>query len=45
MDDKKKKFVVPEAEIVNFIEDDIITASTQTEFPYNWSGDDTELWG
>ena len=27
MDDRKKKFIKPECEIVNFTEDDIITAS------------------
>lgn len=27
MDDKKKKFVIPEAEIIDFSEEDIITAS------------------
>ena len=27
MDDKEKKFIVPEAEVVNFDEEDIITMS------------------
>lgn len=31
MDDKKKKFVVPEAEIIDFSEEDIITASVGTD--------------
>ena len=35
MDDKKKKFVVPEAEIVSFQEEDIITAS-DAEDTLNW---------
>ena len=37
MDDKKKKkFVVPEAEIIDFSEEDIITSS---------SGEDRDDWG
>ena len=28
MDDKKKKFVIPEAEVVDFAEEDIITESS-----------------
>ena len=31
MDDKKKKFVIPEAEIIDFSEEDIITASEATD--------------
>ena len=31
MDDKKKKFTIPEAEKVNFIEEDIITLSDGTD--------------
>lgn len=31
MDDKKKKFMIPEAEKVNFVEDDIITLSDGTD--------------
>lgn len=27
MDDKKKKFIMPEVKVVNFVEEDIITAS------------------
>ena len=27
MDDKKKKFVLPEADVVDFVNDDIITTS------------------
>ena len=27
MDDKKKKFIMPDVEIVNFVEEDIIAAS------------------
>ena len=36
MDDKKKTFIVPEAAIVNFSDEDIITASNNA----NWIGDD-----
>ena len=43
MDDKKKKFAIPEAEIVNFAEEDIITKSAGLG---NWDEDDnTEVWG
>ena len=45
MDDKKKTFVIPEAEIVTLfdIETDNITASAGVE---NWDGDDNvEQWG
>lgn len=36
MNDKKKKYVVPEAEVINFINDDIITGSGDS----NWGNDD-----
>ena len=38
MNDKKKKFIVPEAEIIDFSEEDIITGSGLSE------GDDLENW-
>ena len=45
MNDKKKKkeFVKPEAEIVDFANDDIITLSSQTEA--EWYDGTTEYWG
>ena len=42
MDDKKKKkYVIPEAEVVNFADDDIITLSSGDTA--SW-GDGTEWW-
>ena len=35
MDDKKKIFVIPEAEIIDFSEEDIITASDGSEWFIN----------
>ena len=43
MDKKKKEFVTPEAEIVAFDQEDIITESAGLN---GWSLDDnTEVWG
>lgn len=43
MDDKKKSFVVPEAEIVSFESEDIITESAGLD---GWGFDNnTEVWG
>ncbi len=39
MDDKKKKYVVPEAEIVGFDSSDIITISTTGANNVNWGLD------
>ena len=36
MDDKKKKFMIPQAEVVGFENDDIVTASSQTEGGNDW---------
>ena len=36
MDDKKKKYVQPEAEVVNFKNDDIITESLTVEGVAGW---------
>ena len=37
MDDKKKKYIVPEATIIDFANDDIITASiAKANDPLNW---------
>ncbi len=41
MDDKKKKFIVPEAEVLDFATDDIITLSAGDTA--NW-GDGGEWW-
>ena len=40
MDDKKKKYMIPEGEVVNFKNDDIITASLTAEDEYTGWGDD-----
>lgn len=43
MNDKKKEFVVPEAKIVSFESEDIITESAGTT---GWGSDNnTEVWG
>ncbi len=43
MDDKKKTFVIPEAQIVPFTNEDIITESAGTE---GWGSDNNvEVWG
>ena len=41
MDDKKKKkeYVQPEANIIEFATDDIITFSNGGEFPDTWTGE------
>lgn len=39
MDDKKNKYVVPEAEIVNFGDNDIITISATGANNANWGLD------
>ena len=45
MDDKKKRFAIPEAEVVDFANEDIITLSAQDANNANWIGDDnTEDW-
>ena len=45
MDDKKKKYVIPEAEIIDFANDDIITLSGLLSNNANWLEDDnTEDW-
>ena len=42
MDDKKKKFIAPEADVLDFAKDDIITLSgTDTA---TWGGGDGEEW-
>lgn len=46
MGDKKnkKRFIVPEAEIVNFVNDDIITASLTANGTADWDEGDKDLW-
>ena len=48
MNDKKKKFVIPEANVVDFANDDIITLSGATQTAMTdglWGNDDnTEGW-
>ena len=39
MDDKKKKYVIPEAEIIGFTSEDIITVSVGTQ-DGDWEHDD-----
>ena len=44
--DEKNKFVIPEAEIVNLINEDIITSSGNPFAGDDWgSNDDPEYWG
>ena len=50
MDDKKKRFVIPNAEVVSFANEDIITLSGATQEAVDangiWGNDDnTEVWG
>lgn len=50
MDDKKKRFVIPNAEVVRFANEDIITLSGATQEAVDangiWGNDDnTEVWG
>ena len=47
MDDKKnKKYVIPEAEVIDFAKNDIITLSGADSNNGGWVGDDnTEVWG
>ena len=40
MDDKKKKYMKPEADVFDFCNDDIITLSTATANNAEWTGDD-----
>lgn len=42
MDDKKKKFIIPEAEIIDFSEEDIITKSGNRDWGEDGNVDD---WG
>ena len=45
MDDKKKKFVIPDAEVVDFAMEDIVTISAMAANNAAWDGDDnTEDW-
>ena len=39
MDDKKKKFVVPDAEVVDFATEDIVTISTFATNGFLYDGD------
>ena len=44
MDDKKKKkYIIPEAEIIELSTGDIITWSNGGEFPDDWEGEDWEV--
>lgn len=43
MDDKKKTFVKPNAEVVDFADDDIITLSSYDTLGFNEDGE-TEEW-
>ena len=42
MDDKKKKFIAPEADVLDFAHDDIITLSGDETA--TWGGGDGEWW-
>ena len=41
MDDKKKKFIAPEADVLDFVNDDIITLSSNDTAQW---GDGAEWW-
>ena len=45
MDDKKKKFVIPDAEVVDFAMEDIITYSSGTQRALWVDDDNGEEWG
>ena len=45
MDDKKKKFIVPEAEILDFASDDILTTSGDAGEWWMGGGDNVEPFG
>ena len=42
MDDKKKRFVIPEAELISFTNNDIITLSNAGDGNAYWGEDDGE---
>lgn len=42
MNEKKKKFEKPEAEVIDFSNSDIITLSNGGEFPDEWTGEGWE---
>ena len=42
MDDKKKRFVVPEVEIVDFTNEDIITLSAYDSLGFDYDGEREE---
>lgn len=45
MEEKKKKFIIPEAEIIDFISDDIVTTSGLTPGEEGaWTGQDGDDW-
>lgn len=45
MDDKKKKFIPPEVEVIDFTDEDIITLSGAGAGNSNWNSDDNnEPW-
>lgn len=44
MDDKKKRFVIPEAELVSFTNNDIITLSGDVQGAYWGEDDNGEDW-
>ena len=42
MDDKKKKFTIPEAEVLNFANDDIIALSSYDTLGFSEDGEQEE---
>lgn len=45
MNDKKKKFAVPEAEVVDFANEDIITSSLNDAEAFDWNeGGNRQKW-
>ena len=45
MEEKKKKFIIPEAEIIDFKNEDIITLSVGTQGAEIGGGEDTDDFG
>ena len=42
MEEKKKKFVKPDAQVIDFANDDIITVSKGDTFGKGWTGEEWE---
>ena len=42
MDEEKKRFIAPEATVIDFLTDDIITYSTRAFYSDTWDGEKWE---